>query len=53
VHPDVVALAINSTVETLALDTAEQFDRAEAARLFEKVERLFLDGLLKPQELLK
>jgi len=53
VHPDIVALAINSTVETLAFDMAGQFDRAQAARLFEQVKRLFLDGLLKPQELLK
>lgn len=53
VHPDVVALAINSTVETLALDMAEQFDRTKAAYLFEQAERFFLDGLLTPQELHK
>lgn len=53
VHPDIVALAINSTVETLAFDMAEQFDRAKAAYLFEQAERFFLDGLLTPQELRK
>ncbi len=51
VHPDIVARAINSTVETLAFDMAEQFDRAKATYLFEQLERFFLDGLLRPQEL--
>lgn len=53
VHPDIVALAINSTVETLAFDMAEHFDRAKATYLFEQVERFFLDGLLKLPELRK
>ncbi len=53
VHPDIVAIAINSTVETLAFGVAEQFDRAKAAYLFEQAERFFLDGLLTPQELRK
>ena len=50
VDPDVAVVAINSTVETLAFEMAGQFDRAKAARIFEKVEHFFLDGLLRLQE---
>ncbi len=49
VDAEVTAIAISSTLETVAFDIAGQFDRAKVTRIFEKVEQLFLEGLLRPE----
>ena len=50
VDAEVATIAINSTLETLAFEMAGHFDRARATRVFENVEQLFLEGLLRPEE---
>jgi len=42
------AKALHSVMETLALEIAGHFDKAEAADTFARVEHLFLEGLLLP-----
>ncbi|MCP4589246.1 MAG: hypothetical protein GY842_00740, partial [bacterium] len=49
VDAEVTAMAINSTLETVAFDMAGRFDRAKATRILEKAEQLFVDGLLLPE----
>jgi TetR/AcrR family transcriptional regulator len=49
VDPLITAKAINSTVETLAFEIADQFDKAAATDMFNQVEQLFLTGLLLPR----
>ena len=49
VDAEVAAIAITSTLETVAFGMAGRFDLAEATRIFEKVEQLFVDGLLLPE----
>ena len=44
----ITAQAINSTLETIAFELADRFDKTEAIDIFEKVRHLFLDGLLLP-----
>ena len=46
VHPMITAKAIISTLETLAFEVAEQFDRDKVTQMFAEVEQLFVDGLL-------
>jgi AcrR family transcriptional regulator len=48
VDPAITAKAICSTVETLAFETAGHVDKARLTDMFDKVEQLFLDGLLVP-----
>lgn len=49
VDPAVTAIAINSTIETLAFELAGNFDKAVAMDTFTKVEQLFIGGLLLPE----
>lgn len=46
VDPTITAKSIGSIVETLAFEIAGKFDKAIAKDMFDKVEQLFLDGLL-------
>jgi len=46
VDPTIAAKSISSIMETLAFEIAGRFDKAEAKDMFDKVEQLFLDGLL-------
>jgi len=46
VDPAITAMAISSTMETLAFETAGHFDKAKITDLSKKVEQLFIDGLL-------
>ena len=46
VDPAVTATAINSTMKTLVSETAGHFDKAKVMQMFDKVEQLFIDGLL-------
>jgi len=50
VDPVITTKAINSTIESIAFEIAGQFDRAKVKNMFEKVEQLFLGGLLLPEE---
>lgn len=50
VDPKIAMQAINSTMETLAFEIAGRFDKVVAMEKFEKVKRLFVDGLLRPEE---
>jgi len=50
VDPAITAKAINSVLETLAFEMAGPFDKAEAQAVFDKVEQLFMGGLLLPEE---
>jgi AcrR family transcriptional regulator len=49
VDPVITAKAINSTVETLAFEIADQFDKVAAIDMFKQVEKLFLEDLLLPR----
>jgi AcrR family transcriptional regulator len=46
VDPAIAAMAIISTMETLAFETAGYLDKAKITDLAKKVEQLFIDGLL-------
>lgn len=46
----ITAKSINSVLETLAFEMAGRFDRAQAQAVFDKVEQLFVGGLLLPEE---
>ena len=46
VDPTIATLAINSTIQTLAFENAEHLNKAAVTETFEKVEQLFIDGLL-------
>ena len=48
VDPSIAAKSLEATVETLIFETSGNFDRKKATEKFEKVEKLFLDGLLIP-----
>ena len=50
VDPKITTQAINSTIETLAFEIAGRFDKAVAKEMFDKVEQLFIGGLLRPEE---
>ena len=50
VDPAITTKAINSTIETLAFEIAGQFDKAEVKDMFDKVEQLFIGGLLLPED---
>jgi len=50
VDPAITTKAINSTIETLAFEIAGRFDKAEMKDMFEKVEQLFIGGLLLPED---
>jgi TetR/AcrR family transcriptional regulator len=50
VDPVITAKAILATVETLAFEIADNFDRNDAVDMYRKVEQLFLEGLLLPRE---
>jgi AcrR family transcriptional regulator len=50
VDPAVTAKALNSTIEALAFEIVGQFDKAKAKDVFDKVEQLFIGGLLLPRE---
>jgi TetR/AcrR family transcriptional regulator len=49
VDPKIATLAINSTIETLALENAGHFDKTAITEMFDKVERFFIYGLLLPE----
>jgi len=46
VDPTITAKSISSIMETLAFEIAGKFDKAIAKDMFDKVEQLFIDGLL-------
>jgi TetR/AcrR family transcriptional regulator len=50
VDPAITTKAISSTIETLAFEIAGRFDKAEAKDIFDKVEQLFIGGLLLPED---
>jgi AcrR family transcriptional regulator len=50
VDPAITTKAINSITETLAFEIADRFDKAEAKDMFDKVEQLFIGGLLLPED---
>jgi TetR/AcrR family transcriptional regulator len=49
VDPKITMQAINSIIETLAFEIAGRFDKAVAKQMFDKVEQLFIGGLLRPE----
>jgi len=50
VDPVITTKAINSTIETLAFEIAGRFDKAEVKDMYDKVEQLFIGGLLLPED---
>ena len=50
VDPAITTKAISSTIETLAFEIAGRFDKVEAKDMFDKVEQLFIGGLLPPED---
>lgn len=48
VDPAITAKALSSISETLALEMVDRFDKNEAKEIFDKVEHLFIGGLLRP-----
>jgi len=49
VDPRITMQAITSIIETLAFEIAGRFDKKEAIDMFDKVEKLFINGLLLPE----
>ena len=49
VDPAITTKAINSLLETLAFEIAGRFDKDEATEMFDKVEQLFIGGLLRQE----
>ncbi len=49
VHPEIAALALRSTLEAFILESSEHFDRAKAKEGFLKIEKFFLNSLLKKE----
>lgn len=49
VDPKIAMQAINSIIEILAFEIAGRFDKNEAKEMFDKVEKLFVGGLLLPE----
>ena len=49
VDPKIATLAINSTIETLAFENVEHFDKTTVTEMFDKVEQFFIDVLLLPE----
>jgi TetR/AcrR family transcriptional regulator len=50
VDSKIATQAINSTIETLAFENVGHFDKTSVTEMFDKVEQLFIDGLLLPEE---
>jgi TetR/AcrR family transcriptional regulator len=50
VDPKIATLAINSTIETLAFENVEHFDKTAVTEIFDKVEQFFKDVLLLPED---
>lgn len=48
VDPAITAKSLASIIETLIFETTGRFDRNNVTQMFNKVEQLFLDGLLLP-----
>jgi len=49
VDPKIATLAINSTIETLAFESVEYFNKTAVTEMFDKVEQFFIDVLLLPE----
>ena len=49
VDPRIAMQAITSIIETLAFEIAGCFDKKEVTNMFDKVEKLFIGGLLLPE----
>ena len=50
VDPAITTRVISSTMETLAFEIAGRYDKAEVKDMFDKVEQLFIGGLLLPED---
>lgn len=50
VDPAITTKAINSTMEALAFEIASSFDKAEVKDMYDKIEQLFVGGLLLPED---
>jgi AcrR family transcriptional regulator len=50
VNPRITMLAITSIIETLVFEIAGRFNREEVTDMFDKVEKLFIGGLLLPED---
>jgi len=49
VHPKIVALSLRATVEAFGLESSEHFDKAKTKDGFSKIEKFFLNSLLKKE----
>jgi hypothetical protein len=53
VAPEIATKCLLSTIETLIFETSETLCKENSIEIFEKVETLFLNGLLLPTEEIK
>jgi TetR/AcrR family transcriptional regulator len=49
VHPEIVALSLRATLEAFGLESSEHFDKAKTKDGFSKIEKFFLESLLKKE----
>ena len=49
VHPEIVALSLRATVEAFSLESSEHFDKAKVKEGLSKIERFFLNSLLRKE----
>jgi len=49
VHPEIVALSLRATLEAFGFESSEHFDRVAVKEGLLKIERFFLDALLKKE----
>jgi TetR/AcrR family transcriptional regulator len=49
VDPEITAKSVSSILETIAFEIAGRFNKTKAIEMFQKVEQLFIEGLLSPE----
>ena len=49
VHPEIVALSLRATVEAFSLESSEHFDNAKVKEGLSKIEKFFLNSLLRKE----
>ncbi len=49
VDPEIAAKSVHSIIETIAFEVAGEFNKTKAIEMFQKVEQLFVEGLLSPE----
>jgi len=52
VHPEIVALSLRAALEAFGLESSEHFDKAKTKDGFSKIEKFFLNSLLRKKQIM-